>query len=82
MLPDMPYGYYVLLRWLVCPVFVFMAIASYKENANSKVWVYGVAAAVYNPIAPLALGREVWLVVNVASVLALIQSLRMKSKGR
>jgi hypothetical protein len=45
-----PYSYYTLLRWICCPVFAYSAFAAYEKNRVLWVWVFGVLAALYNPI--------------------------------
>lgn len=67
-----PYGYYILLRWISCPSFVYLALLSYERQAVPWVWIFGVLAGIYNPIFTTHLGREIWLVVNVASILLVI----------
>lgn len=71
--PDNPYGYYIFLRWAVCLSFMYLAYRAYEaEKQDGWIWVFGGVAALYNPIATIHLGREVWEVVNVATVALLI----------
>ena len=69
-----PYGYYILLRWVICAICAYYAFKAYGEKNVPWAWIFGVSAAVYNPIIPLHLGRSVWAVVNIASVVLLIAS--------
>lgn len=81
-LTDNPYGYYILLRWVVCSTFVYCAIGAYRTGNESWAWIFGVIASVYNPIFPLHLGRPIWSLVNVVSVVLIIVSLfRLKEKS-
>ena len=48
--PDNPYGYYILLRWVCCAVFVFLALHALALQKIGWAWVLGVTAAIYNPI--------------------------------
>jgi len=66
--PDNPYGYYILLRWIVCPCLAFAAAQAFKLEKISLVWVLGVTAAIYNPILPLHLNRGLWSVLNFAGI--------------
>jgi len=70
-----PYGYYILLRWVVCPIFAYSALRAYEKRKESWVWIFGVNAAIYNPIFPLHLSRSIWTVVNVISVVLIVVSL-------
>ncbi len=69
-----PYGYYILLRWVICAICAYYAFKAYGEKSVPWVWTFGVGAAIYNPIIPLHLGRQVWSVVNIASVVIIIAS--------
>ena len=66
--PDNPYGYYVLLRWVCCGIFAYLAMKAWQQRREGWVWVLGITAAVYNPISPLHLTREIWSVANVATI--------------
>lgn len=66
--PENPYGYYVLLRWVVCPCFIYAALQAFKQGKKNMVWVLGVTAAIYNPLISLHLNRELWSVLNLAGI--------------
>jgi hypothetical protein len=71
-LAPWPYAYYQLLRWGMMLGCGYLAIQSYQANdPKYLVWLLGGLAVIYNPIASLALGRELWSLVNVASALFL-----------
>ena len=59
-----PYSFYALLRWICCPVFAYSAFAAYENKKVVWVWVFGVLAALYNPILPVHLDRSTWIGVN------------------
>ncbi|MEI7850746.1 MAG: DUF6804 family protein [Kiritimatiellales bacterium] len=66
--PENPYGYYVLLRWIVCPCFAYAARQAFKQEKQNLVWILGATAAIYNPAIPLHLNRELWSVLNLAGI--------------
>lgn len=66
--PENPYGYYVLLRWIVCPCFIYAAWQALRRGKKSWVWILGVTAAIYNPVIPLHLSRELWNVLNLIGI--------------
>lgn len=66
--PDNPYGYYVLLRWIVCPCFAYTAAQALMKQKMNWVWILGVTAAIYNPLIPLHLDRELWSVLNLVGI--------------
>jgi hypothetical protein len=66
--PENPYGYYVLLRWICCGIFAYLAFKGFEQGHQGWVLVLGITAAVYNPIFRVHLTREIWSVVNVAAI--------------
>ncbi len=63
-----PYGYYSVMRWIVCASCIFLAIQSHKSNNSSWTWTFGVIAGIYNPVIPVQASRELWSIVNVATI--------------
>lgn len=66
--PDNPYGYYILLRWVVCGVFAFLAVRAFILEHQGFVWILGITAAIYNPLIPVHLTREIWSILNVITI--------------
>jgi hypothetical protein len=64
-LADNPYGYYQILRWVVCGVAGYSAYLSFQKKEVAWVWVFGISAALFNPIEPIHLTREIWSVLNI-----------------
>jgi len=62
----LPYSFDTLLRWICCPVFAYSAFAAYENKYG--VWVFGVLAALYNPIFRVHLDRSTWIGVNWITV--------------
>lgn len=80
--PDNPYGYYVLLRWVLCGIFAYIAFQALENRKKEWVWIFGITAAVYNPIIKIHLGREVWSLVNLFTIgLAIVSISKLKEKG-
>jgi len=67
--PENPYGYYILLRWVCCAAFAYLALKAFAQGKEGWVWVLGVTAVVYNPIIRIHLTREIWSVVNVVTII-------------
>lgn len=72
--PSNPYGYYILLRWVCCAVFVYLALGAYTQGKEGWVLVFGITAAIYNPILRVHLTREIWSGINVATVVVAVAS--------
>jgi hypothetical protein len=66
--PENPYEYYILLRWVCCGIFVYLAFRGFEQGHQGWVWVLGITAVVYNPILRVHLTREIWSVVNVVTI--------------
>lgn len=82
--PDNPYGYYVLLRFVCCAVFAYLAVQAIRCQSERWAWILGVVAAIYNPFFRVALNRELWSVVNIVTAVLAIASifiLTPKEKG-
>ncbi|MBI1748051.1 MAG: hypothetical protein HYR55_15900 [Acidobacteria bacterium] len=63
-----PYGYYILLRWICCAAFAYLALQALVQKKQSLGWVLGITAAVYNPIIRVHMTREIWSVINVITI--------------
>ena len=61
-----PDSFYTLLQWICCAVFAYSAFAAYENKV--WVWVFGVLAALYNPIFRVPLDRSTWIGVNWVTV--------------
>jgi len=61
---QLPYGYYTLLRLVVC---ITAAIVAYQSWPKHAVWsvLFGVVALLFNPFIIVALDRETWAPIDV-----------------
>ena len=73
--PSNPYGYYVLLRWVCCGTFAYLTVQANKRGLEGMVWVLGITALIYNPIFRVHLNRELWSIVNLATVVVAVASI-------
>jgi hypothetical protein len=67
-----PYDFYTLLLWICCSVFGYSAFAAYERDRVVWVWIFGVLAALYNPIFRVHLHRSTWIRVNWFTVAVII----------
>lgn len=74
---NMPYGYYVLLKIVLCTVLLRQAFLHFK--ADNALWISLLAFAVlYNPLIQISLGSKVmWSISNIATILLIIHSLTL-----
>ncbi len=72
MLPGLPYGYFMLLRWVVCVSLCYAAHALMKYKAEGLGWACVAVAVLFNPIFKVHLTRDVWWVVDGAGAAFLV----------
>ncbi|MBK8808640.1 MAG: hypothetical protein IPO21_19205 [Bacteroidales bacterium] len=77
---DMPYGYYQIVRISGLIGFSILAYkASEKQNKTEMILYIGLAL-LFQPFIKVALGRQIWNVVDVIIGIGLIMSVFRKSK--
>lgn len=79
-LADMPYGYYQFVRFAAMIGFGILAFQSAESDNKSLMIVYGALAVLFQPFIKIALGRELWNVVDVIVGIGLIISLFINKK--
>lgn len=72
---DMPYGYYQLVRFLGMIGFGWLAYDAGQREQQPWMLFWGASALLINPIFKIALGREMWNIVDVVWAVVLIGSL-------
>ena len=69
---SLPYGYYMLLRFVACGVFAWAAYVSFERNENILPWVFTILTVVFNPILKIHFPKEIWVGIDFFSGLFLI----------
>lgn len=78
-----PYGYYVFLRWMTCPIFVWIAWKAYsREYGLSLAIAAGILAVLFNPILRVMLDRGRWEILNIALIAVAIWSIIVSLKSK
>lgn len=62
---DMPYGYYQFVRVAATLVFVLFAVQSYQSQLQGYFVLYLLLAVLFQPVEKIALGRDLWNIVDV-----------------
>jgi hypothetical protein len=70
-----PYGYFQVLRLVVCGVAVYCAALAAQGRGSNWGWLFVACAAMFNPFVPVHLNRSVWAVIDVLAGLALLLSI-------
>lgn len=77
-LADMPYGYYQFVRLATTIYFVAAAVDEFQTNRNQIALVFLGLAILFQPLAKIALGRELWNILDVIVGIGLIWYYKMK----
>ena len=74
---DLSYGFYQLVRIVALIGFGILAYKANEENKNTEMIIYCGLALLFQPFFKIALGREIWNIVDVIVGIGLIASLFM-----
>ena len=77
-LADMPYGFYQFVRFAGLIGFVILAYQAHHEGRQTEMIIYGCLALLFQPLFKVALGRQIWNIVDVVVGVALLVSLFMR----
>ncbi len=75
---KMPYGYYQFVRLASMIIFSWLAYESYQRKEMAFVFIYIGLAVLFQPIIKIALGREIWNIVDVIVAVFLLITLLPK----
>lgn len=78
---HMPYGFYVLVRFVAMVGFAVLAYTYYEKRQKPLAVTFGALALLFQPFAKIALGRTMWNVVDVV-VAALLVVIAVKEMPR
>jgi hypothetical protein len=76
---DMPYGYYQFVRFIVMIGFGLLAFENYQKNQTwFVIWISSVL--LINPFFKIALGRDIWNIVDVIWAVLLVVSIILNKR--
>lgn len=75
---KMPYGYYQLVRFVALIGFGILAFIANQQAKQTEMIVYGALAILFQPFIKIALGREIWNIVDIIIGSVLLLSLLKK----
>lgn len=79
---PMPYGYYTLLRLVICGTAIYVAYYTKKINKQKWMWTMIVTALLFNPLFQIHLDKSLWSIVDVIAACLFITFLfQNKIKG-
>lgn len=76
----MPYGFYQFVRFVGLIGFVILAYQANEQGKQFEMILYGALAILFQPFFKIALGREVWNIVDVIVGIGLILSIWLSPK--
>ena len=79
-LADMPYGFYQFVRFAGLIGFAVLAYQANQQGRQTEMIIYGGLALLFQPFFKIALGRQMWNIVDVVVGIGLLISIFMKSK--
>ena len=79
-LADMPYGFYQFVRFAGLIGFAILAYQANQQGRQTEMIIYGGLALLFQPFFKIALGRELWNIVDVVVGIGLLISIFMKPK--
>ena len=80
-LAPMPYGYYQLVRFAGLIGFGVLAYSAHQEDKQTEMIIYGALALLFQPFFKIALGRELWNIVDVIVGIGLLVSIFIQPKA-
>lgn len=79
-LAKMPYGYYQFVRFAGLIGFAILAYQANRKGRQTEMIIYGGLALLFQPFFKIALGRQMWNIVDVVVGIGLLISIFMKPK--
>ena len=79
-LADMPYSYYQFVRFAGLIGFSILAYQANEHSRHTEMIIYSALALLFQPFFKIALGRQIWNIVDVVVGIGLIISIFMKPK--
>lgn len=70
----MPYGFYQFVRFTALIGFGILAYKANEQKKQTEMIVFGALALLFQPFFKIALGREIWNIVDVIVGIYLISS--------
>lgn len=79
---KLPYGYYQLVRFMALIGFGFLAYQAHQKENLTNAFIYVALAILFQPFFKIALGREIWNIVDVVVGVGLLVSLFFSSNSQ
>lgn len=74
----MPYGFYQFVRFVALVGFVILAYRANQQGRQTEMIIYGGLALLFQPFFKVALGRQMWNIVDLIVGLGLLASVFLR----
>ncbi len=81
-LAKMPYGYFQFVRFGALVGFTLLAYNSYEKGLTNYMIIFIGLALLFQPFLKIALGRELWNIVDVIVAIGLLVSIKEPHKNK
>ena len=76
---PLPYGLFTIVRIITMVISGYLAYEYFSNKKNELALTFLIIAIIFQPFIKFSLGREIWLIVDVAvAILLLVLALRKK----
>jgi uncharacterized protein DUF6804 len=83
LVPSNPYGYYILLRWVCCGIFAYLAVQAFHRKNQVWAWISLGLRQVSTTRSFEFICLGIWSVVNVFTIgIAVVSILALKAKDQ
>ena len=79
---KMPYGFYQFVRFAALVGFAILAYMANQNHKQTEMIVYIVLALLFQPFVKIALGRQIWNILDVIIGIALLVSIFQKPERK
>ena len=77
---EMPYGFYQFVRFAGLIGFAILAYQANQQGRQTEMIIYGGLAFLFQPFFKIALGRQIWNIVDLVVGIGLLISIFIKPK--
>ena len=70
-----PYGFFQILRWVVTGIAIYNGNIAHKIHSGFWLWTMVIIAILFNPIIPIHLAKETWIVIDLVPAILFITSI-------
>ena len=68
---PMPYGYYQILRLIICGLSVWILVDNHNKKINLPIGLFAIAI-IYNPIFIIHFEKAIWSILNIVTLIYFI----------